>query len=112
FLILAFLSITMPLTASTAAPRAATPVRVVDTYGNLPLHFEANHGQTDSQVTFLARGRGYTLFLTPTEAVLALRQPHAAKTSPKTSRMARVADPEDRQGMGQAVLRLRLLGAT
>jgi beta-propeller repeat-containing protein len=41
------------------------------TYGNLPLHFEANHGQTDSRVKFLARGHGYTLFLTASEAVLA-----------------------------------------
>ncbi len=43
------------------------------TFGNLPLQFEANHGQTDGQVKFLARGRGYTLFLTPTEAVMVLR---------------------------------------
>ncbi len=39
----------------------------------LPLSFEANRGQTDSQVKFLARGRGYTLFLTAEEAVLSLR---------------------------------------
>jgi len=32
-------------------------------------------GQTDSRVKFLSRGPGYTLFLTPTEAVLALRKP-------------------------------------
>src|SRR2546422_6827611 len=37
-----------------------------------PLYFEANRGQTDRQVKFLNRGRGYSLFLTPTEAVLAL----------------------------------------
>ncbi len=37
-----------------------------------PLAFEANRGQADEQVKFLARGSGYTVFLTPTEAVLAL----------------------------------------
>jgi len=42
-------------------------------YGKLPLHFEANQGQSNEQVQFLARGSGYTLFLTATEAVLALR---------------------------------------
>jgi hypothetical protein len=36
---------------------------------NLPLIFEANTGQTDPAVKFLSRGSGYTLFLTPTEAV-------------------------------------------
>ncbi len=40
----------------------------------LPLRFEPNHGQTDSQVDFLARGNGYTLFLTPDEAVMSLHQ--------------------------------------
>ena len=43
---------------------AATRVRLAESYGKLPLSFEANQGQTDSQVKFLARGRGYTLFLT------------------------------------------------
>ena len=36
------------------------------------MSFEANQGQTDSQVKFLSRGTGYTLFLTSSEAVLAL----------------------------------------
>ena len=43
-------------------------------YGKLPLSFEANRGQTDGRVRFLAHGRGYTLFLTGNEAVLALRK--------------------------------------
>lgn len=52
-----------------------TPQRILDTFEQLPLWFEANQGQTTSQVKFLARGSGYTLFLTPTEAVLALTKP-------------------------------------
>ena len=43
-------------------------------YGRLPLSFEENRGQTDPRVKFLARGSGYALFLTPTEAVLKLRR--------------------------------------
>src|SRR5438132_1289734 len=42
-------------------------------YGALPLSFEANRGQSDPQVDFVARGSGYTLFLTSTEAVFSLR---------------------------------------
>src|SRR5882724_2761946 len=38
----------------------------------LPMQFEKNDGQTDRQVEFLARGPGYTLFLTPTQAVFSL----------------------------------------
>ena len=76
-----------------AAPPAAHRVahaRLLESYGRLPLHFESNQGQVDSQVKFLARGSGYSLFLTPTEAVLALR---------------------DRGRSSPAVLRLKLAGA-
>jgi hypothetical protein len=45
-----------------------------ENYGKLPLAFEANVGQTDSRVDFLARTGGATVFLTPTAAVFSLRQ--------------------------------------
>jgi len=70
-------------TAQTAglkpAATAATP-RLVENYGRFPLSFEANNGQTDSQVRFLSRGRGYTMFLTQNEAVLSLKKPSAFST--------------------------------
>jgi beta-propeller repeat-containing protein len=76
-------------------------------YAPLPLSFEVNHGQTDRRVKFLSRGRGYTLFLTPTEAVLALSEPqaeersvHLRQTLPLTHRKALTS-----------VLRMRLVGA-
>ena len=46
--------------------------KILDSYGKLPLAFEANHGQTDARVKFLSRTGAYTLFLTGDEAVLAL----------------------------------------
>jgi len=39
---------------------------------SLPMYFEANQGQTDARVRFLARGPGYGLLLTQTEATLVL----------------------------------------
>ena len=51
-----------------------TQPRQVASYGKLPLNFDANQGQTNAQVRFLARGSGYTIFLTDDEAVLALRE--------------------------------------
>ncbi|MBI1733651.1 MAG: SBBP repeat-containing protein [Candidatus Rokubacteria bacterium] len=41
----------------------------------MPLGFEPNLGQASPEVKFLARGRGYTLFLTGSDAVMALRAP-------------------------------------
>ena len=40
---------------------------------SLPLAFEPNLGQTARGVDFVSRGNGYTLFLTPAEAVLKLK---------------------------------------
>lgn len=57
---------------SISQPNTAMKARLA--YGQLPLSFEANVGQTDPEVDFISRGTGYTLFLKPREAVLALRK--------------------------------------
>jgi hypothetical protein len=55
------------------AAGAAVPERSrrLETFGRLPLRFEANQGQSDAGVRFLSRGRGHTLFLAGDETVLA-----------------------------------------
>jgi Beta-propeller repeat len=52
---------------------------IVAAYGKLPLTFEENHGQSDGQARFLARGIGYTLFLTPTETAISMQRPSLGK---------------------------------
>jgi hypothetical protein len=59
---------------STAALSHASQV-----YAALPVSFEANAGQTDPRVKFLAHAPGYSLYLTPQEAVLTLQQPASAQ---------------------------------
>ena len=53
----------------------------------VPLSFEANQGQTDSQVKFLSRGDGYSLFLTSNEVVFTLRTPAGVEAPPSVFRM-------------------------
>src|ERR1700683_717763 len=81
-----------------AAGGAATPPQVLSSYGKLPLSFEANHGQTDAQVKFIARGAGYTLFLTPAEAVFSLQQSRVAKA------VSSAENAEENGGLAEAVL--------
>src|SRR5437867_2014904 len=76
------------------AASAATSA-LLASYGQLPLSFESNQGQTDPSVHFLARGPGYGVFLTSTEAVLSLQ-----RSAPTVW-----ADPAPQ------VLRMQLLGA-
>src|ERR1700682_4793304 len=54
-------------------PDPARQGKIAESYGKLPLSFEANHGQADGRVKFLSRTGGYALFLTGDEGVLVLR---------------------------------------
>jgi hypothetical protein len=72
---------TVPDHQVSAVPAKIQP-KLMASYGKLPLSFEANQGQTDPRVRFLARGGGYTLFLTDDEAFLTFR-----KSSPVMSRL-------------------------
>jgi hypothetical protein len=104
--------------ATLSKPGSARQTALRAAYGKLPLSFEANRGQTDAQVKFLSRGRGYSLFLTPKEAVLALRKPveepsaTASTASPKTQTAeAEKAKTKTTEPAQAAVLRLQLVGA-
>jgi hypothetical protein len=80
-------------------------------YGRLPSSFEANQGQTDGRVRFLARGRGYSLFLTPEEAVLAFRK--VGKRALPAGAHSGFIDFAKRgvEPKSESVLRMRLAGA-
>lgn len=101
-----FLSVVVPLQTTFSAP-ATTSIHqktqlpsiqhdhlALKSYGKLPLSFEANVGQTNPDVKFLSRGRGYTLFLTDSQATLKLTSQQTADGKAQT-----------------AILRLKLLKA-
>ncbi|MCA1656159.1 MAG: hypothetical protein LC713_00300, partial [Actinobacteria bacterium] len=90
---------------SVAAPPSAKAA--ARAYGRLPLRFEANRGQSAHQVRYIARGAGYTLFLTPREAVLSLARPVGRSHVPPRRGAAR----RHPQKVISSVLRMRLLGA-
>jgi hypothetical protein len=71
-------------------PPSPTSAQLREAYGKLPLSFEANHGQTDSQVKFLSRRPGFTLYLKPTEAVLVFMATPAALPEADTQRVVRM----------------------
>jgi hypothetical protein len=70
--------------ASSAAGRKA---QVARSFGQLPMSFEANRGQSAGAVKFLARGSGYGLFLTGQEAVLTLHSAAGAGTATAMPRL-------------------------
>ena len=65
----------------------------------LPLAFEANQGQTDPQVKYMARGKGYKLFLTSSKAIMSL---------PGSKRQSEVFDMMLNKRRGAAAVSARL----
>ncbi len=88
-----------------------TQPQALQAYGKLPLSFEANQGQADPRAKFISRGSGYSLFLTGTEAVLALTRPGVSRARHRLELASTTAGQEERQATAPAVLRMKLLGA-
>jgi hypothetical protein len=99
-------SVTPPGAANKVRPAGATAsskASALDSYGKLPLSFEANSGQVNSSVKFLSRGQGYTLFLTGDEAVLSLTKPSDVGSAHAESKPSVASAP--------GVVRMKLVGA-
>ncbi len=73
---------------------------------NIPLSFEANVGQLDGRVRFVAHGPGYGLSLTGNQAILALQHSGAQRATKDRARFMPAALIEQ-----PAVMRLEFLGA-
>lgn len=76
------------------ATASTDPAGVRAAYGRLPLTFEANSGQTDPRVKFLARGAGYALFLTDRGATLHLTAQSRLPTWPASPHSPGKISPE------------------
>jgi uncharacterized protein (TIGR03437 family) len=83
---------------------AFAQTRMAATIGNLPVAFEPNVGQTDSQVRFLARTPGAIVFFTDSEAVMVLHRGEMAGAGQLRRRKA----PPNWQ---QEVIRMKLVGS-
>src|SRR5215475_3704587 len=93
------------------APSAAPTLTELGSVLGGPLTFEPNQGQTDASVQYLARGQGYSLFLTGSDAVLTLVQPSSSAVSGATADL-NVAKPLDTPAETIAsVVHMQLVGA-
>ncbi|HEY0376092.1 MAG TPA: SBBP repeat-containing protein [Pyrinomonadaceae bacterium] len=119
-----------PLTPTAGAPSAQTAPRaeavddetrgrVSEAYMKLPLSFEENRGQVNSEVRYVSRGAGYTLFLTPTEAVLSLQKAEDGGRKEGRDLRRGLPDRDSARGLRHAarkrtaaILRMKLKGAS
>jgi hypothetical protein len=64
----------VPASQQASPADAVKPHRQVAAYGNMPIRFEPNVGQTSPQIQYSARGNGYSVAITGQGAVLSLRR--------------------------------------
>ena len=88
-------------------------IEVREAISKLPIRFELNQGQTDSQAKFIARGPGYSLFLTPVEATLRLRIADRGMRIGEIDNASITKIPQSAIRNPQSdVLRMKLVGAS
>ena len=86
--------------------------RLSSSYGKLPISFEPNEGQTAGVVQYLARGAGYTLFLTPGEMVLRLQPSFPGTREPYGAQLpSTISSRSAEKGEKPAAVRMRLIGS-
>jgi hypothetical protein len=126
---LAGIAIVAPISVATlmlaAAPAAATPEaaaskagkpaatvplqpEAVRNYGKLPMSFELNSGQIDPRIKFDSRGRGYTVSLADTEAVISTRKVADSLVTPDSAAQSKGADVAQEEN---STLRMMLVGS-
>jgi hypothetical protein len=89
--------------SSIAAGVKPSTATIETTYRKLPMSFEKNTGQTRSGVDFIARGSGYSVFLSATKAVIAV----------KTKKLPdRIFDPVPKREGRVATIGMTLVGST
>ncbi len=95
------------LIASANGSLDQSKARLMNSYGRLPLSFEANRGQADARVKFQSQAGGYTLFLTERgEAVFVFRKPGSR---PNSDFPPSAITPHSEAAPAPAVVRLKLL---
>ena len=104
--------------ARSAGPAAAAAASATPSLGALhSVRFEANAGQTDGSVRFLARNAGYPLYLTANDAVFVLAHEQSAQaatgasTSPSSRSATAAAGSDVPDSVSGAVIRLHMVGA-
>jgi Beta-propeller repeat/Abnormal spindle-like microcephaly-assoc'd, ASPM-SPD-2-Hydin len=97
--------LSMALTAHLCQAQKSVPAQPGPRYNQVPLAFEENRGQTDPQVKFLSRAKGYTAFLTARGVVLTVRPKEVVKAEGKPA-----SSSSPRRGASSSAVEFRLVG--
>src|SRR5262245_8693489 len=94
-----------------SAPGAQISPSGLPNFGRMPLPFEPNAGQTDPSVRYIAHASGGTLYFTPSEVVLTLRNADFGLWNVQSDADSPIPQTEIRIPQS-SVVRLRFEGAS
>src|SRR5271155_1287384 len=97
-----------PTASASTANREQLRQQAMHKIAGLPLYFEANRGQVDPSVRYLARSGRYSLFLTDDAAVFSLI---GGETKPRPLPGSLVAGHNSETKLAESAVRVRLVGA-
>src|SRR5256885_1018273 len=100
-----------PRQSKALSSKTAAKVSPHSSFGAVPLHFEENRGQTNPKVQYIARGSGYTIFLSPDETVFALRSGRPGHPASNKKKIGRFTRPDRNDPQKISVLRMKLSGS-
>ena len=110
FTICSFGLVLTPLDTANASGEALQ--NQLSAYGQTPLSFEANRGQAKTPVQFIAQGLASSLYLTPTEAILELRNAECGMRIERTAGGRRgLANNSALQTPQSAIVKMKFVGA-
>jgi hypothetical protein len=96
--------------ALSAGDDAAGRARLAANWGNLPLRFEKNSGQSDPRVQYLARGGSYNVFLDSTGAYFVLDGPASPEPPRRRNAFERMREAQ-RRAAERVAVRMEIAGA-
>jgi len=88
------------------------PVRLLKEYGTVPMGFEETRGEMGRRIQFAARGAGYSLFLAPQEAILALMGPGSHARTGRGIQNGHSAKSSAGTSLTPSILRMKFVGAS
>ncbi|MEP7340585.1 MAG: SBBP repeat-containing protein [Acidobacteriota bacterium] len=98
------------LLTDTSARTASNQQKFREAYAQSQLSFEANQDQAKGELGFLARGRGYGIFLTPSETVFVLHQPGTGFSTRTKEHWTTATSPRTMKSR-PTILTMKLIGA-
>src|SRR4051812_32384903 len=105
-ILVALFSISLSRTIAVIPLPPPEEVQIGQQYGQIPVRFEPNSGQTDPEIQYFSRGNGYTMYFVTNQVIVALDM----STNLTDGSRATIMDSASQFSHDVAIFRIHLTG--